>query len=322
MEKSVPLVTVGIPNYNYAHYIKEALNSVASQTYPNIELIIVDDCSTDNSVVEIENWRSNYAGEMSIIFIKNEINLGLTGTCNVILKNANGKYFQTLDADDILLPRKIEKQVALIERNSNVAFIYSNIEIIDENGKIINEDYLQQIGYDENKMPEGNIFEPLFDFNFVPLPSVLINTKMARVAGGFDEKQQVQDYYMWLKLCEKHDVLYLNEKTAYYRSHHSSMSRSEKTNPRSVESVLNIKYRYFKNSSKAIQNIIKKNIHFSAAYLYEHKIASAAKWLKRDFIYNPGLKSFAYFIAIHLGVPFSFFNSIKKLTRTNQTKTN
>lgn len=322
MRTTAPLVTIGIPNYNYAHYIKEALDSVANQTYQHIELIIVDDCSTDDSVVEIENWINNYSGDSSINFIKNKINLGLTGTCNVILKNARGKYFQTLDADDLLLPGKIEKQVALMEREIDAAFVYSNIEIIDENGKIINTDYLQQIGYDENKMPQGNIFEALFDFNFVPLPSVLINTEMARAAGGFDEKQQVQDYYMWLKLSEKHDVLYLNEKTAYYRSHHSSMSRSAKTNPRSVESVLNIKYRYFKNSSKAIQDIIKKNIHFSAAYLYEHKIASAAKWLKRDLIYNPGLKSFGYFVAIHLGIPFSFFNSIKKKTAAKQTNTN
>lgn len=321
MNSDTPLVTIGIPNYNYAHYIKEALNSVASQTYPNIEMIIVDDRSTDNSVAVIENWIENYSGRFIISFIKNETNLGLTGTCNVILKNARGRYFQTLDADDLLLPEKIEKQVALMERETNAAFVYSNIEIIDENGNIINSDYLQQIGYDENRMPQGNIFEALFDFNFVPLPSVLINTEMAIAAGGFDEKQQVQDYYMWLKLSEKHGVLYLKEKTAYYRLHHSSMSRSAKTNPRSVESVLNIKYRYFKSSSKAIQKIIKNNIHFSAAYLYEHKISSAAKWLKKDLIYNPGLKSFGYFVAIHLGIPFSFFNAIKKF-RTNRTNPN
>jgi len=321
LNSGTPLVTIGIPNFNYAHYIEEALNSVASQTYPNIEMIIVDDCSTDNSVAVIENWIQNYSGTFIINFVKNETNLGLTKSCNVILKSAKGKYFQTLDADDLLLPEKIEKQVALMEPEINAAFVYSNIEIIDENGKIINSDYLQQIGYDENKMPQGNIFEALFDFNFVPLPSILINTEMALAAGSFDEKQQVQDYYMWLKLSEKHEVLYLKEKTAYYRSHHSSMSRSAKTNPRSVESVLNIKYRYFKSSSKAIQKIIKNNIHFSAAYLYEHKIASAAKWLKKDLIYNPGLKSFGYFVAIHLGIPFSFFNAIKKF-RVNKTNPN
>lgn len=319
MQTTSPLVTIGIPNYNYAHYIKEAIDSVAKQTYQNIELIIVDDCSTDNSILVIENWIGSYSGNIKIKFIKNERNQGLTKVCNIILKNAKGKYFQTLDADDILLPEKIEKQASLMEKDKNVALIYSNIGIIDENGKVINSDYLKQIGYDENNMPQGNIFKALFDFNFVPLPSVLINTEMALATGGFDENQQVQDYYLWLKLSEKHKTLYFSEKTAFYRTHESSMSRSSKTNPLSVESVLNIKYRYFKNSSKDIQKKIKENIHFSAAYLYEHKISSAAVWLKKDFLLNPGIKSFAYFVAIHLGIPFSFFASIKKIADGNKT---
>lgn len=320
MELTTPLVTIGIPNYNYAHYIEEALDSIARQTYQNIELIIVDDCSNDNSIAVIESWTKSYSGNIQIRFIKNEINYGLTKTCNIILENAKGKYFQTLDADDVLLPKKIEKQVAIMEKEKNVAFIYSNVCIIDENGKIINTDYLNQIGYDENKMPQGRIFEHLFDFNFVPLPSVLINTEMVRRAGGFDENVQVQDYYLWFKLSEKHETLYFNEKTAYYRSHDSSMSRSSKTNPRSVESVLNIKYKYFKNSSKAIQKTIRKNIHFSAAYLYEHKIPSAATWIKRDFFFNPGVKTFGYFLACNLGIPFSFFITIKKIVGRNKSK--
>lgn len=307
-----PLVTIGIPNYNYAQYIRQALDSVVQQTYPNIELIIVDDVSTDNSINEIEKWIDNYSGNKQINFIKNKVNLGLPGSCNVILQNARGKYFQTLDADDIILPEKIEKQVALFSTKNNIALVYSNIQIIDADGKIINPDYLNQIGYEEKNMPEGNIFEALFDFNFVPLPSVLVNTEMAQAIGGFDGNLQVQDYYMWLKLSEKHEALFLKEKTAYYRSHLASMSRSSKTNPRSVESVLNIKYKYFKSSTKKVQKVIEKNIHFSAAYLYEHKIPSAATWLKRDFIYNPGIKTFGYFVAINLGIPFSFFNSVKR----------
>jgi glycosyltransferase involved in cell wall biosynthesis len=71
LNSGTPLVTIGIPNFNYAHYIEEALNSVASQTYPNIEMIIVDDCSADNSVAVIENWIQNYSGRFVISFIKN-----------------------------------------------------------------------------------------------------------------------------------------------------------------------------------------------------------------------------------------------------------
>jgi glycosyltransferase involved in cell wall biosynthesis len=312
-ENSRILVSVGVPNYNYAHHITEALDSIANQTYPDIELIIVDDCSTDNSRELITKWIQNYKGNYTIQFIKNETNLGLTKVCNIILQHAKGKYFQTLDADDVLLPDKISRQVEILEKGKNVAFVYSNIAMMDVAGHVINEDYLKDIGYDERNMPAGNIFEALFDFNFVPLPSVLINTAMAWAAGGFNEALQVQDYYLWLKLSEKHDAIFLPGNTALYRVHASSMSNSTATNPRSVESVLQIKYRYFKAATPAIRKKIKKNIHFSSVYLYEHNFPTAGLWLKRDFLLNPGVKTLGYFLAISLGIPFSFFAKIKTI---------
>jgi glycosyltransferase involved in cell wall biosynthesis len=307
----IPLVSIGVPNYNYAHYIIDTLESVAQQSYPNIELIIVDDCSTDGSIEIIENWMSNYYGTIKISFTKNTKNGGLTKVCNQILETAKGKYFQTLDADDLLLPDKIEKQVKVIEGFKNAAFIYSNIAIIDESGKIIKEDYLGRIQYDKNNMPQGNIFEQLFDFNFIPLPSTLVNTECARNVGGFDETLQVQDYYLWLRLAEKFDVIYIPETTALYREHSSSMSNSSSTNPRSADSVLTIKYRYYKLSSNKIKSIIKKDIYYSSSYLYRKNFPTANKWLKRNLLLNPGVKSLMYYVANSLGIRCSVLDGIK-----------
>ncbi len=312
------MVSVGVPNFNYANYILHALNSVVNQTYTQIELIIVDDCSTDNSVEVIHQWINNYKGEVKIKFIKNPVNLGLTKVCNIILQNANGKYFQTLDADDILLPGKIERQVALLEQNDKAAFVYSDIAVINETRNIIKSSYLKHINYDVNTMPAGKIFEALLNFNFVPLPSVLVNTAMARSVGGFDETLQVQDYYLWLKLSENNEVIFSKENTALYRMHSTSMSNSIKTNPRSVDSVLQIKYRYYQKSSPAIKAIIRKDILNSSVYLYECKYPSAGYWLKKNLLLNPGIKSVVYFFANTAGIPFSFFNSIKlKLTKAH-----
>jgi glycosyltransferase involved in cell wall biosynthesis len=306
-----PLVTIGVPNHNYPHYVLDTLNSVANQTYQNIELIIVDDLSTDNSVEVIDKWISNYNGSITINFIKNGVNFGLTKVCNIILENATGKYFQTLDADDIILPKKIEKQVALLEASENTALIYSNIGVINEAGEVINSDYLARIGYDKNDMPQGRIFEKLFDFNFIPLPSVLINTEYAKRVGGFDETLQVQDYYLWLKLSEQYKIIYLVENTALYRQHAISMSNNILTNPRSEDSVLKIKFKYYRNGNKKIRSIIKKNIYFSAAYLYQFNYPSAKIWLKKNLLLNPGIKSLGYYAAIKLGIPYSFFEKIK-----------
>lgn len=307
----LPLVSIGIPNYNYSRYIATTLNSVASQTYPNIELIIIDDCSTDNSVAVIEEWITKYQGSFKINFIKNLINQGLTKVCNQVLHEAGGKYFQTLDADDLLLPGKIEQQVRLLEGKINTAFIYSNIGVIDENGNMINADYLGRIGYNKDKMPEGNIFEKLFEFNFIPLPSVLINTAFAKSVGGFDSTLQVQDYYLWLKLSEQYDTIYLAESTALYRVHSDSMSNSSISNPKSYDSILTIKFRYYQSVNPHIKKIIRKNIHSIGTYLYRFNYPTAVQWLKKGVLLNPGFKSITYYTAIRLGIPFDLFKKVK-----------
>ncbi len=306
------LVSIGVPCYNYEKYIKDCLDSIAAQSYNGIEILVVDDCSTDNSVNVIAQWMEDHDGRYTIRLIKNSINLGLTKVCNIILQNSKGKYFQVLDADDLLLPGKIDKQVKLLEASPNAGFVYSNIAVMDENGDIIHPDYLKRINYNKDAMPSGNIHRQLFDFNFIPLPSVLINTVYAKEAGGFDESLQVQDYYLWLKLTEQYKAIYMNEITAIYRVHERSMSSSTLTNPKSVESVLRIKYKYYDSGDVAIRKKIKSNIYFSAAYLYQYKYPSAGYWLKKNFLLNPSIKTFAYLLAKNIGIPFSFFNWIKQ----------
>lgn len=310
-EETNPLVTIGVPNYNYGQYISLALDSVLNQTYANLELIIVDDCSSDNSLTVIDNWVENYKGAIPITIIKNETNLGLTKVCNIIMNHANGKYFQTLDADDILLPDKIKSQVKCFEQHEQAALVYSNIMLINQQGELINDDYLKYIGFDENRMPQGKVLDELFAFNFIPYP--LISTERAREVGGYDESVQVHDYYLWLKLAEKYEVIYEKGKTALYRIHTSSMSNSSSTNPESVENVLAIKFRYYETVAAPIKKIIRKNIYYSAAYLFEHQHPKAELWLKRNLQLNPGFKSFIYYVASRVKLPFSFFISLKKL---------
>ena len=209
------------------------------------------------------------------------------------------------------MPDKIEKQVALLEPSKNTSLVYSNIGVIDESGNIIDNNYLSRIHYDQDDMPQGNIFEQLFDFNFIPLPSVLINTEYARAVGGFDQTLQVQDYYLWLKLSEKYSIKYLPGNTALYREHSASMSNSSLTNPKSSDSVLEIKYRYYKKVNNRIKSIIRKNIYYSSAYLYRSNYLTANKWLKRNLLLNPGLVSAVYFAANRIGIPCLFLDKIK-----------
>jgi glycosyltransferase involved in cell wall biosynthesis len=308
----LPLVTIAIPNYNYSRYIVEALDSVATQQYPNIELLVLDDQSTDNSVAVINEWIHNYRGNIQVKLLRQQCNGGLTKACNKLLQHATGKYIQFLDADDKILPEKISSQVAILEEQPSAALVYADALLIDEYGKEFGQGYLQRIGFNSGLMPSGDVHTALFHFNFIPLPTILVRTDLIRQAGGFDEAVGVQDYYMWLILSARYQFLYQHTANAFYRVHHASMSNSSITNPSSVRSILEIKYKYFDSGSEQIRQAIRGTIASSAPYLYRYQHPDAKKWIRLNWIHNPSVKNLVQYCFICLGLPYVNFGIVKK----------
>ena len=118
--------------YNGEDYIELAIDSVLSQSFTNYEFIIVDDCSTDTTpdiILSIQDRRIQY--------IRNRKNLGQTPSLNIGLQSAQGEYIARIDADDIYLPGKLQKQFNFMENNNNVAVCGTNGLKIDDNGEII-----------------------------------------------------------------------------------------------------------------------------------------------------------------------------------------
>ena len=118
-----------MPSYNTAQYISQSIQSVLAQTYLNWELIIVDDCSTDNT----ENVVSVFLNDNRIKFLKNERNSGAAVSRNRALREARGKWIAFLDSDDLWEPEKLEKQIAFM-KNNGYSFSYTNYVEIDEAG--------------------------------------------------------------------------------------------------------------------------------------------------------------------------------------------
>ena len=125
--KNNGLVSVIMPSYNTAKYIAESIESIMNQTYPYWELIIVDDCSTDNTDSVVEN----YLSDTRIRYLKNEKNSGAAISRNYALREAKGKWIAFLDSDDVWLPEKLETQIAFM-LEKNCSFSYTNYEEIDE----------------------------------------------------------------------------------------------------------------------------------------------------------------------------------------------
>src|SRR5690554_3918162 len=127
MKMNNPLVTVFIPVYNCENFIDECLKSILNQTYKNIEVLLVDDGSTDNSVEKIKKY-----SDPRIRLIQNERNMGIPYTRNVGLKEAKGKYIAIMDSDDISMPIRIEKQVAYLEQHPEIDAVSSFYIKFDE----------------------------------------------------------------------------------------------------------------------------------------------------------------------------------------------
>ena len=112
-----PLVSILMPVYNSEKYLREAIKSILNQTFTNFELIIINDGSTDNSLKIIKSFKDN-----RIKIIKNKGNLGLIKTLNKGIDLAQGKYIARMDADDIAMPKRLEKQIAFFNENPDYGF--------------------------------------------------------------------------------------------------------------------------------------------------------------------------------------------------------
>lgn len=219
-----PLVSILAVSYNHEKYCLEALNSVLNQNYPNIELIIVDDCSQDGTVEIIRKWIAD--NKVDCQFIAHSENQGTCKTYNEGMSYCKGKYYSTLSCDDILLPNKTSEQVGLFETlGDDVGMIYSDAEMFFENDPNRFEKFVSFHRKDDLK-PQGNIFEELLERNFLPAMSCLIRTELFRKMGGFDEELLYEDYDFFLRLAKDYQVEYLKGEYVKYRMHDSNWHKS------------------------------------------------------------------------------------------------
>jgi glycosyltransferase involved in cell wall biosynthesis len=207
-----PLVTVICLCYNHAKYVEASIQSVLTQTYPNIQLIVMDDFSTDNSVEVITEIVKQNA---EIEFIRNEYNQGNCRAFNTALKKAKGDYIIDLAADDILLKERIDKGVATFQnRSADYGVNFTDAEIINENGDFIRYHYQHnQAGLLIEKVPEGDLYALLLKKYLVCSPTIMVKREVYLQTGGYDESLAYEDFDFWVrssrnwKYCFTEEVL-------------------------------------------------------------------------------------------------------------------
>lgn len=221
-----PMVSTIVLCYNQSRFALETLESVKAQTYKTIQLIIVDDCSSDDSVATIESWLHENA--IDCTFIRHHQNLGICKSLNDALAVATGKYVSIVASDDIWLPDKTAQQVEVMESQSDqVGVLYSDAFQIDADGNLLPDMFIAA-HRKLPEMPQGQILDTLLEGNFIPAMTTLIRRSCYDKAGLYDENLPWEDWDMWMRIARHYSFLYSPISLAKYRLHKKSFSRSDR----------------------------------------------------------------------------------------------
>jgi glycosyltransferase involved in cell wall biosynthesis len=237
-----PLVSMIVLSYNQRQYVLETLESVKAQTYKATQFIIVDDCSTDDSVAIITCWLQE--NKIDCTFIRHDKNQGICKSLNEALAAATGKYISMLASDDIWLPDKIASQVKLMESLSDhVGVVYSDAFQMDKNGHAL-PGMLIESSWKLTEMPQGQVLDVMLTGNFVPGLTALVRRSCYDEVGFYDENLPWEDWDMWMRIARQFSFAYSPIPSARYRIHEKSLSRCDPT--RMLKDSFKVCYKQFR----------------------------------------------------------------------------
>ena len=253
-------VSAVIASYNMGRYLGAALDSVLAQDYRPLQVIVVDDGSTDETASILAAYRQREG-----LQVIRQANGGQTSAKNRGLSAATGKYVAFCDADNVWLPGKLTRQVQLIEERQGVAVVYGDVALIDGAGRPLATPAVRRYS--------GRITRPLLFDNFVTFNTALVLRAAVVECGGFDPALRMAiDYDLWLRLSTRYEFHYVPETFAQYRVWEGQMSRNLEGR---FENAFAMMTRFFAAYPDAVGERDRR-----AAWA--HSLVSRARWRLRD----------------------------------------
>jgi glycosyltransferase involved in cell wall biosynthesis len=267
---SQPLVSIVFTSYNHQEYLRQALDSLVNQTYSNIEIIIIDDCSTDGS----QEILREYEHHSNINLKLQTKNSGsYVKASNLGASFAKGDYILFAQCDDFAEANQIEVLLKAFENNPSVGVVFSKSNLVDENGKTFADDFYGREksfkeAIKENGLIKADKMKEFLSFSCVipNLSAALIKHDLFKEINGLSERYLVvADWEFWLDLTEETDFYYISEPLNYFRQHKTTIRSSIKMKTQIVEIY------------KMFYNHISKN-HLDPIQKYKIKIGAGAVW--------------------------------------------
>lgn len=219
-------LTVVVSCYNHQAYIEQCLESVAAQTAIPRQVIIIDDCSRDESAAVIQSWLGDH--DLDYIFIRHEKNLGVCATLNEAIALAEGTYFCHVSGDDWEDPDRFRHQVEVFDTlDPDVALLVGDIREVNAGGGTITEhDFSDRVARVVGSATGDDMLAALLAENVIPAPGTMLRTEALRAVGGFDESLAFEDYDMWMRLSAHYRVAYAQGIVCNYRVVDSGLTRN------------------------------------------------------------------------------------------------
>lgn len=291
-----PLVTVLITTYNSEHWVKIAISSVIEQTYDNLQILIIDDGSTDNTVKAI----NSFDDERIDLHLK--VHSGIAGSTNFALDKIKGEFVARMDSDDYMVKYRIDKQLRFITNNRNYGIIGTNFILVDEKNK-----QLQKIQYPEN---HNSIINILPRKCCIAHSSVFMKTDILFELNGYDENRTIgEDWDFFLRCIGKTKFYNIQEHLTYVRLHRSNISLISSAGSETEDILLNYNLRIIQNSNNKIE-IAKAHFNIGYHYYYSDRFDDASEKFKDALDLNKTNLSFwRYYLAT------KYFSSVIKFMR-------
>jgi glycosyltransferase involved in cell wall biosynthesis len=226
MKVNIPLVTVIIPLYNHEHYIKTAIESIVNQSYRNIEIIVIDDGSTDNSSSVVEEIISKSSESIKLINKQNE---GITKTLNLGIRLSRGEYIAVLASDDYLLPDSITSRVDYLDNNAEKLAVFGDAIVVDSNGNEIYPSAIEKNNGRKYFLKIDKLLSSELVFRWcVPGPVFMAKKTLYETIGLYDECILIEDWDFYLRTAGNNLLGFIDRNVAAYRVHdfNSSIIRS------------------------------------------------------------------------------------------------
>ena len=227
-----PLVSVIIPCYNHGQYLQKAIDSIKNQNYPNVEIIVVDDGSSD---ITMEIAKNN----PEVIYFY-QINQGLSAARNTGIDISNGKYIVFLDADDWLFPQAIKTNISYLIKDKKLAFVSGSHQkfFID---KCLIQDYKIEV--------KENHYLNLLQQNYIAMHAVVMYSHWIFDKFRYDiTLNACEDYDLYLHIAREYSIFHHNEKIAAYRLHNSNMSGNKQLMLETALFVLDRQFKHLKSN--------------------------------------------------------------------------